>query len=504
MYYRRAAILISLLAVALPQVAAEPGKSEPSPAGSGDNLLANGDLRDWTEAGPVGWSVSVGARTGTGSPSLVKKLPERGLYLQGTAATQVWHAVAQEVPATSGSFFRLTYEARSKDVRREGRQFDNCYVALAFHDAAGKLLARQYTPIEAPQWQADGLGMRAPENSATAAVSLFLSKSGLLGVRDLRLTNLEPGDSFDLLVAELGRHYSFFALKKIDWPTLAANYRAPAEAAGSAEEFIAAVRPLLGELNDPHVWLVDPRGRRVDVSKASYRGNFDFQAVVRQLRDVKQIGRIGFIGRTPAGFGYVAVGSLSGDAGTFGQFEQAFRQLLDAPGLLVDLRANSGGDERRGRSLAGWLTAKPVVYALSRFRSGPEPDALTPPRDRVLEPSGEQVFAEPVVCLIGPGCISSGEGMALMLKAIPGVQLVGQPTRGASGNPAPLELPNGVTVFFSRWLSLEPDGTPIEGRGVEPNVRVDHRGDGDPTYDRAVEVLAELTKSRSGKTMGAP
>jgi carboxyl-terminal processing protease len=97
-----------------------------------------------------------------------------------------------------------------------------------------------------------------------------------------------------------------------------------------------------------------------------------------------------------------------------------------------------------------------------------------------------------VVVLVGPGCVSSGEGFAQMMAAIPGVVLLGQHTAGQSGNPRPLELPNGVVVTFSRWVSLLPDGTPIEGKGVPPDVPVEHAGPGDPTFEKGVEVLERM------------
>ena len=65
------------------------------------------------------------------------------------------------------------------------------------------------------------------------------------------------------------------------------------------------------------------------------------------------------------------------------------------------------------------------------------------------------------------------------------------PTRGASGNPAPVTLPNGVEVWFSRWVAMELDGTPIEDRGVIPDVAVkpDPKNRKDPTFQRALRIL---------------
>jgi carboxyl-terminal processing protease len=166
--------------------------------------------------------------------------------------------------------------------------------------------------------------------------------------------------------------------------------------------------------------------------------------------------------------------------------------MLDRRGILVDLRGCSGGDERRAQELAARFLAEPVVYARSRVRSGPAPTDLSPPEDRWMRPREGRRFDGPVVCLVGPGCLSSGEGFALMMAAIPGVVLAGKPTAGQSGNPHPVELPNGVTVVFSRWLTLLPDGTPLEGRGVPPDRPLDPAGAGDPTFREGLAILEEM------------
>ena len=48
-------------------------------------------------------------------------------------------------------------------------------------------------------------------------------------------------------------------------------------------------------------------------------------------------------------------------------------------------------------------------------------------------------------------------------------------------------------MYFSRWVDLLPDGTPIEGKGVPVAVRVDrpagaYKG-ADPTLAKGLEVL---------------
>jgi len=88
-----------------------------------------------------------------------------------------------------------------------------------------------------------------------------------------------------------------------------------------------------------------------------------------------------------------------------------------------------------------------------------------------------------------------------MMKCLPHVTTVGAHTKGSSDNPRELRLPNvDVTVFFSRWVDMMPDGTPIEGVGIPPEVAVDlpetaYR-DRDPTLDRALEVLRQQIAQR--------
>ncbi len=77
----------------------------------------------------------------------------------------------------------------------------------------------------------------------------------------------------------------------------------------------------------------------------------------------------------------------------------------------------------------------------------------------------------------------------MMGRALPNVTLVGLPTRGSSGAPAPVALPNGVRVWYSRWISLFPDGSGFERTGIAPDIRVEHTPGGDPAFDKALALI---------------
>ena len=299
-----------------------------------------------------------------------------------------------------------------------------------------------------------------------------------------------PVVPFEVLIDNLRRHYSFTQLKGIDWNDLQARYQDEAQAAETPEAFADAIRGMLAELDDLHVWIELPDGKKVYPYSSGYRGNFNHQAVEARLDSFKRFGRLGFTGRTKDGFGVAAILGLpsQGDE-LYEELIDSIARMSDAPGFILDLRKNGGGAEPRAAQIAGLFAEKRYLYALSKVRSGPNSDDFSESHARYIEPATSEPFARPVVCLVGPGCVSSGEGFALMMKAMDQVTLVGQPTRGASGNPQAVTLPNGVKVWFSRWVAMEPDGTPIEGRGIRPDVQVEHTGSGDPTFEKAVEIL---------------
>ncbi|MEZ6069104.1 MAG: S41 family peptidase [Pirellulales bacterium] len=214
------------------------------------------------------------------------------------------------------------------------------------------------------------------------------------------------------------------------------------------------------------------------------------------MSSIRRFSGLGFAGRTADGIGVLVVAGLPAkNDELYEDVIDAVRAMADAPGFIVDLRSNSGGAEPRAAQVAALFADERRMYARSQVRSGPSPEDLRESPARYVGPTVDDPYTRPVICLIGPGCISSGEGFALMMKSLDHVTLVGQATRGASGNPQPVTLSNGVEVWFSRWISLEPDGTPIEGRGVEPAVEVEHEGPGDPTFERAVELLHEQIES---------
>jgi hypothetical protein len=450
--------------------------------------LKNGDFAEWIDNTPAGWTIEVGARSGKTGVSRLAPLDGGGVELSGDAGTGQWRLLSQRVAAEPGCV-RIKFEAQTEGLKQEAGQFNNCYIGLAALDAAGKQLALVPRSLFETDWAPGQLVAQLPAETKSARVIVFLSKTGSLRVRKLSLERLSPADSYDVLVDELDRYYSFFALKKINWRERAKTYGAAAGKANTPDDFVTAVKPLLAELTDLHVSIQMPDGKSVPSYVSAADRNFDARTIARTLSDVKQIGRMGFVGRTAEGYGYMAIGTLSADKQTTDDMLAAFETLLETKGLVIDLRPNGGGNERVAQQFVSRLIGEPLVYASNQFRSGPAASDLVTLGTRTVQPHAGKPFRGPVVGLIGPGCVSSGEGFALMLKARPQTRLIGQPTRGASGNPQPVLLPNGLTVYYSTWVPLGLDGQPFEGTGVQPDIRVDDDRTGEAGLAKAIEQL---------------
>lgn len=135
------------------------------------------------------WKKEVGATNGTGGTDSIARVdtaqgaPDspNSLLLAGDAQTMRWQHVSREFAAEPGDVFRWSALAKCVDVRREGPQFANLHVNLAFLDGKGQSIGtarfamlepgtRDWTPLVA-----EGA---APEGTKKVQAGVFLSMSG--------------------------------------------------------------------------------------------------------------------------------------------------------------------------------------------------------------------------------------------------------------------------------------------------------------------------------------
>lgn len=308
--------------------------------------------------------------------------------------------------------------------------------------------------------------------------------------------------AFDDFWSGMDRHYSYFFLKpEVNWKSLGEKYRPLAAASRNADELAGVLQEMLMPLRDLHVRIESPSGV-LQPHKQTWNYNGNFQWMLSQLKDRVECGKFAVVGRTSEeGIGcFLMLRQSEATPELVQKALVAMNRFKNAPGFVVDLRRANGGNEALAREIASWFTREPVTYARSKYRNGPGHEEFGDPQDRVLEGNPDS-FSGPVVCITGPGAVSSGEAFVQMMKSLPTSTLVGQPTRGASGNPAPWPVgKTGIMVHFSRWVDLMPDGSTFEGQGIRPQVEFEEDlaayKKSDPTFLKALSVLRSKLRTR--------
>ncbi len=143
--------------------------------------------------------------------------------------------------------------------------------------------------------------------------------------------------------------------------------------------------------------------------------------------------------------------------------------------MIIDLRGNIGGAVETLPYLLGfWLGQN--QYAYDYFKQG-EPESYRTKTDKLI---GLDKFTK-IVVLVDKNTASSAEIFATALKRFNLGVVLGTSTRGQGTveNFFPLRTKISEDETFSalivRAVTLRDDGQPIEGRGIEPDIKLDDK-----------------------------
>jgi C-terminal peptidase prc len=235
---------------------------------------------------------------------------------------------------------------------------------------------------------------------------------------------------------------------------------------------------IIGEVGTDVVLTVrglDGQEREVDVTRAVV----DFDDVVVRGRVLEGTG-IGLV--TMVGFDVPAVPEKVRD------LMAGFADRGPLDGLILDLRANPGGlTEVMLETLSLFIPGGSIGRRAGRDEGF---DLLIP--EGATMPDLEGL---PVVVLIGPYTQSAGECFAAGIQLHGRAVVVGLPSAGNTEFISWHGLSDGSELQLAEWVYELPDGTRIEGQGVQPDriVELDWWSFGlanDPQIQAAVEVLS--------------
>ena len=180
--------------------------------------------------------------------------------------------------------------------------------------------------------------------------------------------------------------------------------------------------------------------------------------------------------------GYLAIKSMGGfivesdkpmtEAQTFGlALDRAIKlfQEEQAEAVIVDISLNSGGYGYLSRQLAERF-AKHNTHVSSLYAWN-DPDKLE--FKSVINPSNRPSFEGNVFVLTSRASVSAADFAAMCFDTIEGVQIAGEPTRGALSTKLAKLLPNGWELMLSNEMIFDHRGQVVETVGVIPDIPID-------------------------------
>ena len=187
--------------------------------------------------------------------------------------------------------------------------------------------------------------------------------------------------------------------------------------------------------------------------------------------------------------GYVRIAAFGPDVAA--QMTATVGELarVGARQLVIDVRETAEGALDTGFDAARLFVSSGALVVR-------EEQAGT--RETFRAGGGDGTLRQPLVLLVDGGTAGAAELFATGLTANDRAKVIGRRTRGRTALQKLVNLPNGSGLWLSWAQFLTPSGTPIHGRGLQPDVVVDEPGvplgttppDEDPVLDKALDLLA--------------
>lgn len=188
----------------------------------------------------------------------------------------------------------------------------------------------------------------------------------------------------------------------------------------------------------------------------------------------------------PSDIGYIRLSSfISKNASK--EFENILLQSRNKKGYIIDLRSNPGGLLSNAIYISNLLLPSGIIVS-------------TVDRDGYKETQRTTrscITNKPIVVLINKGSASASEIMSGALKDNKRAVIVGEKSFGKGLVQEINRLPNNAGVNITIQKYLTPNGTDINKKGIEPDIKVelteaDIKAKNDTQLKKASEVLQDL------------
>lgn len=155
-------------------------------------------------------------------------------------------------------------------------------------------------------------------------------------------------------------------------------------------------------------------------------------------------------------------------------------ESLEYDSLIIDLRYNSGGEQRNLEQIASLFLGKDKVIAIDHYKD----------KDKIIKVKGEKTADYPIVILVNKGTASCSEILTLALKEECNATVIGTQTYGKGVGQTVKRTENYYYKITSMtWTS--PSGMSINKVGITPDIEVKSIPGKDLQLEKAIEYLSK-------------
>jgi carboxyl-terminal processing protease len=156
------------------------------------------------------------------------------------------------------------------------------------------------------------------------------------------------------------------------------------------------------------------------------------------------------------------------------EIKHALEKFHNAPGIILDLRRNGGGDLAVLLPIAGYFFDKKTLFAKDSTRTGKPLSAYAGlfklPLQLYVGKNGSQIYSGPLVILMDSHSASSSEVFAAGMQETQRAKVLGSQSCGCVlGIARPRIMKGGGVLEMSEVLWFSPKGRKLEGTGVVPD-----------------------------------
>lgn len=293
-----------------------------------------------------------------------------------------------------------------------------------------------------------------------------------------------PVSNYDIFCKDVKERYGPFCVKNINWDSLTSTYRPAVVSENTDVALYHAIKSLMVHLDDNHVSLITtqpelPFYQSGIVGRMGTFSDFSLPVIEEYYLTNKADFDDGLLyGKLKNNLGYLYMSHVAAGIKTFEEFlDKALSFLKDTDGIIVDLRNNSGGNDREAVYIVGRFSEEEIEAYKFRLKTGPGENDFSPFYSYHIKPQGNPRYLNKIVVLTHRFTISAAETLTMGFKRLNNVTTIGDTTSGAFSDMVTRELPNGwvYSISVGDWRDYR--GISYEGIGFPPDLVIQNKAE---------------------------